>query len=97
MLTRRLLLRGSAAVGGLVVLGCKAKEPPVCTDVSGLSDADATGRTVLQYVDRATDPSRSCERCTQFLEAKNSGACGSCRVIRGPISPAGSCKVFAAK
>lgn len=97
MLTRRALLRGSAAVGGLVVLGCKGKEPPTCTDVSALSPEDATSRTVLLYVDRATDSSRSCERCTQFVEAKNSGACGSCRVIRGPISPAGSCKLFAAK
>lgn len=98
MLSRREVLRGSVAFGGLVVLGCKGKQPaPICTDSSGLSSEDAAARTTLQYVDHATDDARACKRCTQFLEAQSDGACGSCRVIKGPISPAGSCKLFASK
>lgn len=97
MLSRREALRGSIALGGLVVLGCKGKQPaPICTDSSGLSSEDAAARRTLQYVDHATDEARACERCTQFIKAQSDGSCGSCRVIKGPISPAGSCKLFAA-
>lgn len=96
MLTRRDLLQRSLALGGLVAIGCKGTAaPPTCTDVGGLSSDDARARETLLYVDRAADPAKRCEGCTQFLEAKQ--GCGSCRILKGPISPAGSCKVFAAK
>jgi hypothetical protein len=96
MLRRRELLRRSLAVGGAFALGCRGKRaPPACTDVTGLSPDDVRARETLLYVDRAADPARSCDRCAQFLEAPR--GCGGCRTLRGPISPAGSCKVFAAK
>lgn len=95
MLTRRALFRRSAALGGLVVLGCKGGPPPICTDVSGLSPDDAKARSALGYLDSTPNAERSCDRCTQFIAAKS--GCGSCRILPGPISPAGSCRVFASK
>ncbi|MBI2395170.1 MAG: hypothetical protein HYV09_36710 [Deltaproteobacteria bacterium] len=98
MLSRRDVLRGAAIASGLVVLGCRSRRgAPTCTDVSTLSPEDAQTRVTLKYLDRAEDRSRACEVCTQFIEPQAEGSCGSCRVLKGPISPAGWCKVFAPK
>jgi hypothetical protein len=98
-MSRRLLLRTGAAAVGLVIVGCKSKtaEPAVCTDTAGLSPEDAAPRTSLAYQDRSTDPTKTCDKCVQFVEPASAGACGGCKVLKGPISPAGSCKVFAPK
>jgi CheY-like chemotaxis protein len=53
-------------------------------------------RPALLYVDNSTEPGKSCSRCQQFLPAAP-GACGACKVVKGPINPDGYCKSFVAK
>ncbi len=68
-----------------------------CTDVSGLSEADKATRTGLQYVDKAADPSKHCNKCVLYSEPVGGSACGGCSVVKGPIAPEGSCTAFAPK
>ncbi len=96
--SRRDALLGGAAITSSIVVGCKrSRTIPTCTDVQGLSAEAMNARTVLSYQDRAGTPDRACEKCVQWVEAKADGQCGGCKVLAGPISPAGSCKVFAAR
>jgi hypothetical protein len=98
-ISRRLLLQTGVAAVGLVVIGCKSKpaEPATCTDTTGLSADDLAPRTSLTYQDRSPDPAKTCDKCVQFVEPASAGSCGGCKVLKGPISPAGTCKVWAAK
>jgi hypothetical protein len=98
---RRSVLAPTAAFGLFAALGaagCGKDEGAAlsCTDTSGL-DPDAvalrTGPAVA-YADRSIDPVKSCARCQQFLLAASANACGTCKVIKGPVHPRGSCKLF---
>jgi hypothetical protein len=103
-LSRRDVLQRSAAFGALAVFGATAaacnKSPSAaalaCTDTSGLSPTDATVRTSLGYVDHSTEPGKMCSSCQQFIPAAPN-ACGTCKVVKGPINPQGYCKSFVAK
>ncbi|MGZ3451283.1 MAG: hypothetical protein ACXWUG_00310 [Polyangiales bacterium] len=93
---RLLVLGGLGGLGALFVAGCK-KAPPVCTDTAGLAPADAEMRKTLAYVEPTGDPNKPCSKCVQFVEPVSSDVCGGCKVLKGPISSNGSCKVWAAK
>jgi hypothetical protein len=99
-LGRRDVLRSGLRLS-LVVLGTTAcgrqSAPDACLDVTGLAPADAQARTVLGYAEPAPDKSKGCGSCQQYLAAKSDGACGSCKVLKGPIHPNGTCKAFAPK
>jgi len=102
-LSRRDVLRRSAAFGALALVGtgaaaCSKSRPPAlsCTDTTALSPTDATIRTALGYVDTSTEPGKMCSGCLQFLPA-SPDACGACKVVKGPINPGGYCKSFSAK
>ena len=90
MRTRRSLLVLAAAA---LTEACKGSEFS-CTDTSGLSPDDVLTRTNVLYVDRATDKSKKCEKCSHFIAAKD---CGTCKLVKGPIHPEGSCKAFVLK
>jgi hypothetical protein len=97
MISRRNFL----TVGAPLVLvpfaaGCKAAEF-TCTDLAGVPAADAQTRTTLGYVDRATDQSKVCLKCVQYVEPTSEGQCGGCKVLKGPIHPLGGCNAFSAK
>ena len=99
-LSRRHLLQNAAALGTFAVLGATACSKPkgapaVCTDTTGLAASDVAVRTTLGYVDASPEPGKSCLTCQQYIGAKEDGACGGCKVLKGPISPAGYCKSFA--
>jgi hypothetical protein len=100
--SRRQALRQGAGFGALAVLGvcaCGKEKPKVlmCTDTSGLPPADLQIReTVLGYVDVSTTPGKNCLNCQQFLPGLPN-ACGTCKIVKGPINPAGNCKSFLAK
>jgi len=89
---RGFLVLAGAALGAVA---CKDDTPPaVCTDVSSLDERRKNLRASLTYVEPATDPQRACSKCIQY-EAAAEGKCGTCKLDIGPVSPAGSCTVFA--
>jgi hypothetical protein len=96
---RRRILRGTAGtvLGLLTTIGCKKKVPNSCTDTTGLASEDIEARRTLAYVDASPFPDKMCESCQQFVPAKVSGGCGSCKILKGPTHPYGYCKSFAAK
>lgn len=70
---------------------------PSCNDTGGLSADDLKIRTeAAVYVEKAPDPAKHCSACLQFLPGAKD-ACGGCKVVKGPINPAGSCKLFQPK
>jgi len=99
-LSRRDLLQNAAALGGLAVFGAAAcsKAPAAlnCTDTTGLAAGDISVRTSLAYSDVSTEAGKSCSNCQQFVAASPT-ACGTCKVIKGPINPKGYCKSFVLK
>lgn len=95
---RRLLGRAATAAFALVgagaaAAGCK-KAPLVCDGLPGIAPADVQLRTALEYKDTSTDPNRLCVNCTLYVAAPAEDACAGCKVVRGPINPKGTCKVF---
>jgi hypothetical protein len=99
-LSRREVLQRSAALGVLAVVGagCGKEQPKAlsCTDTMSLSAADVQVRTSLAYVDSSVEPGKNCLGCQQFVPAAPD-ACGTCKVVKGPINPKGYCKSFVAK
>ncbi len=98
--SRRDVLRGAAglavALGG--VTACKRDPPPFsCREGAGLSPDEAALREALAYAEPALDSTRTCAACQQFMKAGAEGSCGQCKVMKGPIHPSGSCKVFSPK
>lgn len=82
----------------LVVVGCKGNRAlPTCTDTTGLPPDQVKLRETLAYADRAPDPAKTCEQCAQYEAGPSAEACGSCKLMKGPICPGGTCKVFAAR
>jgi hypothetical protein len=93
---RRLALFSAAAAAPAWLLACKGK--PSCTDVSGLSSDDINARNnTAAYVDATPDPAKKCSNCVQFVAAGDPKACGSCKVVKGPINPEGYCRLWVAK
>jgi hypothetical protein len=90
---RRDLLRaagGLLALGGLTACGKKAF---TCTDTVGMAAGDALARQALAYVEPSMDPTKECSACQQYVRASDDG-CGTCKLVKGPIHPKGSCKAF---
>jgi hypothetical protein len=84
----RLIVVGSAAA----LAGCGGSSNPTCTDTAGMSSADIQFRNTNAYVDVSVRPD-NCATCT-FFTAGAAAACGTCTLVRGPISPAGYCNLF---
>jgi hypothetical protein len=61
-----------------------------------LPASDAQMRTTLSYLDVSIETGKSCVGCQQFVPGP-AGACGTCKVLKGSINPAGYCKSFLAK
>lgn len=99
-LSRREVLQRSAAFGVLAVVGagCGKEQPKAlsCTDTMSLSSADAQVRVSLAYVDNSVEPGKTCSNCQQFIPAAPD-ACGTCKIVKGPINPKGYCKSYVAK
>ena len=92
---RRLALFSLSALVPAGTVGCSKKT--TCLDVSGLAPEDVTTRNnIAGYVDVAPDPTKKCELCAHFLPAGKE-ACGGCKVVKGPINPNGTCKLFVTK
>lgn len=66
-----------------------------CNDTSGLSAQDKQFRETQQYVDVSKVADKNCLNCNFYEGTAN--ACGSCKVLKGPVSPKGYCNLWAAK
>lgn len=66
-----------------------------CNNTSGLAPQDKQFRESQKYVDVSGDASKNCLNCN-FYEGSAS-ACGTCKVVKGPVSPKGNCNLWAAK
>lgn len=91
ILTRRGLVLWVAASG---VACSKAIAAPVRCDDAALSDDDRALRATMGYAERAPDPARGCEHCVQWTPPSGSDGCGGCKLLKGRIHPAGTCKAF---
>ncbi len=79
--------------GGLIA--CSRK--PSCADVSGLGPDDVNQRSnIAAYAEQSPDAARRCALCAQFVAAAPN-ACGTCKVVKGPINADGTCKLFVAR
>ncbi len=67
-----------------------------CTDTTGVTPSDLQMRNSLAYSDTSTEPEKACDKCLHFLPGPEN-ACGTCRLVRGPIHPKGTCKSFVPK
>lgn len=94
MLTRTVQLTVLGSAAPALLAACGGGEL-TCTDASGLPEPDRQARLAAQYVDRAPDPTRSCERCS-FFQAGPASQCATCTIVRGPIHPEGTCQLWAA-
>jgi hypothetical protein len=95
-LGRRGFIGVVAGLAGTSVIGCKksaAVESLACTDVSTLAEPDRTAREAVGYADRCAETAKQCEACRYFVSA--SAGCGGCKLVRGPVHPMGTCRVFA--
>jgi hypothetical protein len=83
----------------VVALGtaCKGGPPASCKDTSGLTKDEIATRTNLKYTDLSGDPKTRCSECRQYIPAPSSDACGTCKVMKGPVHPKGTCQVFTPK
>jgi hypothetical protein len=91
---RHLLLSAPALVAGALASGCKRRSetcPP-----SQLSAEDSKLRETLRYTDHSLDAAKVCNACQQFVPNPDAD-CGSCKLLKGFIHPAGSCTAFSPK
>jgi hypothetical protein len=102
LVSRRRLLGTAASAAlaaagvGVGVAGCK-KAPLVCDGLPGIAPADVQLRATLDYKDTSPALDRLCLDCTLYVVAPTEDACGGCKVVRGPINPKGTCRVFLRK
>jgi hypothetical protein len=98
-LSRRELLFGASSAAGVLALlsACGKEKPFACTFVDGLTPDEILTRTKLAYSDVAADPNKACVLCQQFVPSPTGGGCGTCKIMKGPVHPGGSCKSYAAK
>jgi hypothetical protein len=98
---RRAMLRRLAVLSVAVVTppwlsGCSRK--PSCADVTGLSPDDVRARNdTAAYTETSADPVKKCSGCAQWIGAPTPTSCGGCKIVKGPINPEGSCKLFTPK
>jgi hypothetical protein len=102
--SRRTVLRRAGVAGGLGVLalvglacGEDKHHALSCSDTSALTSEGLQLRAMLAYTDVSPDPRKSCAQCQQFVPSPGTGVCGTCKVLKGPISPNGGCRAFVAK
>lgn len=103
MMKRSLLVLGATAGAGAVLAGCGddgdagGGSDLSCTDTSGLTEAEKQLRQQQEYTDSTPYPDKRCDNCQLYQAPQEEGTCGGCQVMKGPIHPAGYCKLWVAK
>ena len=97
-LSRRAVLQilSAAPVAAAALSACSKTESLACTDVSGLSEAEKSARSAMQYTDKGTNPQQLCDGCMHYKPGA-ANQCGGCAIIKGPIHPKGYCTAWVAK
>lgn len=85
----------SGALLALALVGCRSRGFD-CNKSSGLSTSDVKARDDTQYVEPSPTPSTACDICQYWIDG-NANSCGGCRLLRGPIHPKGTCRLFVGK
>jgi hypothetical protein len=94
--SRREFVASLSVFSGIGSIACAKKvDPFTCMDVSAVSEADRNARVAVAYADRSPTSDKECVRCVQYIEVPK--GCGTCKIVRGPIHPSGTCRAFAAK
>jgi hypothetical protein len=84
--TRRGILIGAAALGGLPILAA-----------AGSAEAAGTlPKANAKYQDHPNG-GKHCALCNYFIPGSHPGATGQCKVVAGAINPNGWCTLFAPK
>lgn len=91
---RHLAVLSLGATMPAALSACSKK--PSCLDTSGLTADESAQRNAAAYAEQAMDASKRCALCVQFVPGQPN-ACGSCKVVKGPINPDGTCKLFVQK
>jgi hypothetical protein len=93
-ISRRSLLTGSLQLTllgtvGVIAAGCQKTPAVVCANPDSLRDAEMSLRQSLHYTELSPRSEQVCARCG-FFEA-SAGACGTCKLLKGPVNPKGHC------
>ncbi len=105
--TLQLLTAGLTVAGLGVMAACKdnpsssggggaaapAVNPADCNAL--IDDASRQLRKSLQYKTKSENPAKVCAKCAQFTPDKFAACGGGCKLITGPVKPAGGCLSFA--
>lgn len=98
---RDLLVRacGVPIAGAALFLGACAeqKQSTSCADPSQLTDAENSLRESLQYTNQTADAGKPCKGCAFFRSTADSAQCGTCEILKGPVSAEGHCTSWSAK
>lgn len=89
------MLRTLVVLPVLPAVACSSA--PTCNDVTGLNADESNVRTKAAYLEKSPDPAKRCDACAHYIAAPEGSACGTCRVIKGPIAPGGTSSLFVAK
>lgn len=63
-----------------------------CSDLTGLTDAEKSGRDALGYIAKSEKEGQVCTNCNFWVAAEGDSPCGGCQLMKGPINPDGWCK-----
>ncbi len=94
--TRRQLLAQAAKlvlVAAPLGLGLGCRGSASCIDPDLLTTSDASLRASLNFTDHSPiGPEKDCLGCAFFhAVSQDSGDCGRCEIIQGPVNPRGYC------
>lgn len=85
-------LRALTVLPAVAIFGCGGRAD--CSDTSSLAPGDVKAREDQNYLETTPDPAKACDRCEQWSAPEKGGDCGGCKVLKGSISPKGSCNLF---
>jgi hypothetical protein len=90
-----LALSATGIASAKLLSGCS--ETLHCNDTSPLTSAELSLRQANQYVDQSPNAAKNCANCNFFAAPAAENTCGGCTVVKGPINPAGYCRLWVAK
>jgi hypothetical protein len=92
---KQLGLAAAFGLGAQSLAGCGSKTQDPCSDLSGLSAQDQQTRITYGYRNQTLIEAKRCDNCNFWKAPAGGGPCGSCTLVKGPISPGGYCNSWA--